>query len=394
MKNEELLYKCNPVGYKQKFKNIYIKNGKINIEINDKMLSNKVIRNISSYLNYINNRYRSVNFPVLFIFKQIELLDKLSFVLLECIIKTYITSHHKNIEIYFNAKSSILTDGITQSPLRFLCLTSNHENTNERTAMFLSKFNSDLSYQHFRRLLKNEYFSKTDKLSKLYDELTYFQIPFGINQDCRDEITEVIIELIGNAVEHSESDCLLDFDIVQDYINSNNEKVYGINIAILNFSNYLLGDKLKEKYNSIIQNEDVSENFSQISKAYSNHKKLFDIEYTEEDFFNITAFQNKVSSRYNNHTGGTGLTKLIKAIEDKSENHACYVLTGKRIISFDNKYLEYNGDWIGFNDNNDFFNKRPHPSILAKGSFFMPGTAYNLSFIMKVDEPNNEQNLF
>ncbi|WP_187291024.1 hypothetical protein [Clostridium novyi] len=53
--------------------------------------------------------------------------------------------------------------------------------------------------------------------------------------------------------------------------------------------------------------------YNKIYKAYDNHKKFFDDEYTEDDFFLITAFQNHVTSRsYKSGYGGTGLTTLIE----------------------------------------------------------------------------------
>ena len=228
-----------------------------------------------------------------------------------------------------------------------------------------------------------------DKLSKVYDELVYFQKHCAINSNVREEIAEVAIELIGNAIEHSTSDCLIDFDIATNYKNSQGESVNSLNLAIVNYSENLLADKLTKAIKTYNPSTDLNNRYKKVLEAYNNHSRFFNEQYGEEDFFNISTFQNRVSSRQNNPmTGGTGLTKLLKSVEDKSENHACYVLTGNRIIILDKDYLEYEGDWIGFNKEHDYFNTQPNLNLIQRSKFYMPGTAYNLNFIMKVGDEN------
>lgn len=388
MKNEELIYEYNSGFSIGKPKNIRLLNGKIIVDINNKKLDNETVKIIVNYINYINYRYGKVNIPIVFNFKHIMLLDKLSFVILECIFKSLITKYKRKIEVVMNIERIILTEGIYSSPL--LILANPLKKISEKNSKFLEKFKYDYYKYHFRRVLKYEEYSNTDKLSKIYDDVAYFQECFNINYDCREEISEVIVELLGNAIEHSKSDCLVDFDIAPNYINNCGESVCGINIAILNFSHVLLGDGIS---NMITNNtcNNLDGKYSRVKSALNNHKMFFDNQYDEKDFFIISTFQNRVSSRGDcRPTGGTGLTKLIKSIEEKSENHACYVLTGDRIIIFNPEYLEYNNDWIGFNSANDYFNEKPHPGLLQRSSFYMPGTAYNLNFIMKVNEDGKE----
>ena len=107
--------------------------------------------------------------------------------------------------------------------------------------------------------------------------------------------------------------------------------------------------------------------------------------YKEEDFFNIASFQHKISgSIKKNTTGGTGLTKLVSSLEKQSDAHKCYLITGNRALWFFHQYLEYNQDgWIGFNTENDFLNKTPAYTVIGPNSIYLPGTAYNLNFVMK-----------
>jgi hypothetical protein len=225
-------------------------------------------------------------------------------------------------------------------------------------------------------------------LCKIYDDVAYFQKSFNINYDCVEDISEVIVELIGNAIEHSKSDCLVDFDIATDYQSVSGDSVCGINIAIISFSNILLGDGIKKKMEDFNSSEATNDRYAKVKVAKDNHCEYFDDGYDITDFYNISTFQHRISgSEKKMDSGGMGLTKLIKSIEDKATEHTCYVLSGDRIILFEPEYLEYNKDgWIGFNKNNDYFCSKPSNQVLQRSNFYMPGTAYNLNFVMRVND--------
>ena len=393
MNGEEMAVSYNSSIASSKMKNIRIIDGCIFISIYKKELNNTTIKTIARYINYVHTKYRNSRLPIILKFEhRVQIVDKLAYIIFECLVDTLISKYRCNVCVFLNFEKTIISDGIRFSPLLFL--NNNLQRLSFSNKNFLKKFNSECYNNHYRKVLKYEEYAGTDQLSKIYDDLVYFQKNLSIENDCREEISEVIVELLGNAIEHSCSDCLLDFDVSDNYININNgERVCGINIVILNFSNFLLGDKLCD---AICNKSDriFIGKYKEIQNAYQNHNKFFNDSYTQRDFFHISTFQNKVSSRGDNRsTGGTGLTKLIKTIEDKSRDHACYVLTGDRIIIFDQKYLEYDGDWIGFNSSNDYFNDCPCLELLKKSDFYMPGTAYNLSFIMKVSEQNDESEL-
>ena len=128
---------------------------------------------------------------------------------------------------------------------------------------------------------------------------------------------------------------------------------HGINIAILNFSQELLNTSLKQKLHLVRQ-------------AYNYHQPYFNEQYLEEDFYNIATFQHKISGRRGNtSTGGTGLTKLIRSLEETSDAYMCYVVSGQRRLQFKKEYMQYNEDyWIGFNNANNFLTAPPSPSLL------------------------------
>ena len=78
-------------------------------------------------------------------------------------------------------------------------------------------------------------------------------------------------------------------------------------------------------------------------------------------------------------------------MEERSDTHNCYMVSGERAIFFRQELLNYNEDkWIGFNECNDYFNNRPSNSVLGLGHIYMPGTAYNLNFAMRKEGSENE----
>lgn len=387
MQNSFLINQMNSSVDSKKPKNICVKNGVIEILIKNTELDNSMITTIIGYANYINQNFKSTIIPIRFILIDVVLTDKLAYVIFECVIETMMSVFHRKIEVYFTLKKMIITEGISSSPLLLL---GNRKNKKlyEKNQEFIDKFNFDYYRNHFRRVVKYADYLKSDKLSKLYDDIAYFQKSFDINYDCLEDVSEVIVELIGNALEHSKSDCLVDFDIAPNYTTEDGDDVCGINIAILSFSNILLGDSIAKKMSDFHTNNLENTRYEYVKNAFNNHKNFFDDEYDTVDFYNISTFQHRISgSEEKINNGGIGLTKLVKSIEDNATKHTCYVLSGNRIIMFEPEYLEYNKEgWIGFNKDNNYLHSQPDPSVLQRSNFFMPGTAYNLNFVMKVNK--------
>lgn len=385
MKDSVLIFEKNSSALKKKPKNMRIKNGALEVTIKKADLDNAFIVKLIKIINFIKANYKSNMLPIKFILDDINLTDKLAYIVLECIIESLIVNYNYKVEVLFKLKKGISTAGITSSPLKYLGY--GNKKIIKKDELYVKNFSYDHFKNHFRRMIKYEDCCKGDALCKVYDEIAYFQKNFNISYDCYEDISEVIIELIGNAIEHTKSDCLVDFDIAPNYATKQGEPVCGINISVISFSNILLGDGLKDKIINLPNNL-KSNRYNHVKNALQNHIGFFDNNYDITDFFNISAFQHKISGSLSKmDSGGVGLTKLIKSIEDKAEEHSCYVLTGDRIIMFDPLYLEYDKNgWIGFNENNDYLKAKPSEKTLQKSEFFMPGTAYNLNFIMKVNQ--------
>ena len=94
-------------------------------------------------------------------------------------------------------------------------------------------------------------------------------------------------------------------------------------------------------------------------------------------------------------TGGTGLTKLILSLAERSDAYRCYVVSGNRAINFYKELLEYDNErWIGFNKEKDYVSNIPGKNnngeeVVSETLMFMPGTGYNLNFVMEVGGKNS-----
>ena len=70
-----------------------------------------------------------------------------------------------------------------------------------------------------------------------------------------------------------------------------------------------------------------------------------------------------------------------------TDSYNCYMYSGNSVLWFKKDYLNYNSDgWIGFNNQNNFFDCKPDSEVFTKIPFYFPGTAYNLNFVVKKSE--------
>lgn len=381
MKNLCKLFSANP----QHTYKVHIDNMRFIFKCQDELFSGSTILKIINFVNTIHSKYKKVNLPIVFAFGQIKIADKLSYILFECICYYLIKEYNHKIYLFISPKDSIDTSGIFSSCLKLL-----NDTSGKNMSKFITCFEMEIYKNHFRRIIRGDDKEGTNYLGNLLQELDYFLKFFNIEEDYRDEIAEVITELVGNACEHGHTDCLLDIDIADNYsrsleTNSPKEYFYGINIVIVNFSDILLGDGIKEK---IANNNFSEERYLNLKKAYDYHKALFTTDYSYIDFCNISSLQDKISGRpYYSLSGGTGLTKLIRSLQEKSDTNSCYVISGDRTVVFIKELLAYDKDkWLGFNKQMDFFNSIPDETAIVDCYIYFPGTAYNLNFIMKRED--------
>lgn len=350
-----------------------------------------------NFLSYVSKKILR-NYPIIIDFRKTIFSDKLTFVILECILYYYINDMKcSNIMLTLNQKAEIHTQGLNLSPLNALCDTT--KSTEQRYDLFNKKYNIDLSKKHFRKIILKESDSFEHPVTSLLmqDIESYLKIQ-EVSKEYTDTIPSVISELVDNVIEHSDSDCLIDIDITpstfkkMDSITNeySNENFYALNVVIVNLSDKLLGENLTHKIKGYKSTDEIPQRYKAVKNACNNLQNIFDDNYNEDDFFVIASFQDKISGRIDsNTTGGKGLTELLKSLQENgnTDSYNCYMYSGNSVLWFKKDYLNYNSDgWIGFNDQNNFFDCKPDSEVFTKIPFYFPGTAYNLNFVVKKSE--------
>lgn len=251
------------------------------------------------------------------------------------------------------------------------------------------KFNFDLSRKHYRKIIEFKQYKENENLiSKCYGDINSFLKNCDLKgESVISNVSELIIELIDNGLDHGDNDVLVDIDITENYNKKGCQgNYYGINIVVLNLSKKLLWEDVKNK----LLNDKEDKNIAKLRNLQNKHKEYFDDCYTFDRFCLISSFQHGISGRRGeNSTGGTGLTKLIECIQESSEAYNCYVITGNDCLLFEHEYLKPKDDkWVGFNYENDY-ELPPDKKVFLSTPLYFSGTAYNLSFVFKKEDGND-----
>lgn len=342
------------------------------------------IRKIIAFINSIKCRHKIDFIPIRIDLGERFFQDKYTYILLESILHILIESFRCKIETIFNCKHNIFNEGIQHSCLVFSGIKK------EGREKFLRKYPKDINGTHFRRTISPE--GPSQQISLLAQEIDYFLKNNFIVDECRNKIALIIAELTDNALEHANTECLVDIDITREYFKEHeivNDGVYrGVNIVVMDYSETILCTPLREKVlKSKMMFETKYAQYEELKKAYDFHSQHWSSQYGQDDFFAIASFQNKISGRNNSCTGGKGLTELLNALQIRSDSYYCYCVSGNRMISLSKEYTSTGTDsWIGFNKQRDFFNALPDENCLQPLPFYFPGTAYNLNFVLKEEE--------
>lgn len=314
--------------------------------------------------------------------------DKMTYIILECICYYLIQFLNYKVEFYWNERFSIGTEGLRYSPIQFL------PNSQLFSYTFL---NDDDNPGHYRSVLLST--ASESEVSEKASEISDYFEENGIEFETALYLGKTLSEVIGNAIEHGLSDCLVDIDITNPTYHKSNEEdnydYYGINVSVISFSKIPFYQKLKNKMND--EEFRKSKKFAKykfISDALEYHSKHFGIEfkgyheypttYNENDFYTFASFQDRITGSYEKkRSGGTGLTRLIQAIEEKSESSYCYQLCNKRLIILQKDLLKYQKNTIGFNKTGNFVNDIPDPNVFGSCMTNVPGTTYSLQFVIR-----------
>lgn len=386
MKNDELLILENPFTCRDKYYKRRIRLSTCNdngrklkcflIEYHKNVITGTGMRDIIHLLHYTIVKYSALKYPIMLDIGETSFNDKLVYIVLECVIHIVMEKYHRKVYICYKVTDSIWTEGF-----KYSCL----NNVNDGFDIFEKKFKYDLDRKHFRKVFTYQDYCDKKCLSKLMTDIRCFLKNNCINESSVDELTEVLIELVGNSGEHAKTDCLIDLDLTDDTYKSTADDLdnyYGLNACVVNFSKELFYVPLMNKMKS---SQEVNERHIWVKKAKNNHERFFSDKYTEKDFYTISSFQDKISgSIQKDKTGGRGLTSLISSLGEKASDQLCYMASGNRALFFYADHMRFNKEeFIGFNKNNDYINSIPEDGVIRDVDVYLPGTMYNLSYVIK-----------
>ena len=254
---------------------------------------------------------------------------------------------------------------------------------------FIKSFekNKKINKNSYKRLITRNDFSSSDEISsKVITDIGIVLEEFFKDNEWIGDVCEAIGELIDNISAHTDSDCLIDVDVCEATKAVNDDKVYILEIVIMNICKERIFDKVKENIKKQKYDE-MNSLYMDIYKAYENHKAFFSKDYKEDDFFNITVFQNGVTSRsYDGCNSGTGLTTLIKKIIGKTTDQYAYVLSGNNVLFFEEDVLLIKDSFIGFNESGDYMCHPPDNKVIKKSDLYFPGTIFRLDLVRSREE--------
>ena len=176
----------------------------------------------------------------------------------------------------------------------------------------------------------------------------------NIDKETIRQISNTILEIKANCAEHTRSPYIYDIDVKQ-VVHGEKSKFPGksyisINVGIWDFSNVQLGDAIKEKIKIIESPDSTKEQisyqigkkektFTKLVNAHKIHTEFLTENYTDDDFFALSAFQPGVTGRNNpGSTGGAGLSHVLDFLKAYPDNFRCYCLTGNTIINFNREF--------------------------------------------------------
>lgn len=379
MQNIELLFQFNKGKelYKDIERRLIFNKKNITFEyklnIPDGLFCGNQICEILSVINYVSYKYRGQKIPIVLNCGTIEFYDKLVFVFLECICYYMLEVRRQKIVVIFRANHTIWSEGIVFSPLVAPDLSE-----------FKKKFEGDLQGRHYRKIIAATAKNSGADLSELMQDIDLFLINNGVSEKNSEELAEVLAELVGNSREHAYSDTLIDIDLTETTYKKELDETnnyYGMNTAIINFSPILFYQPLKIKIESGVE---LPSNYEYVKLAYEHHKTYFNKEYEECDFYSISSFQDKISGSMKKKMGGRGLTTLVKSLEEQADTHLCYMLSGNTIIFLMKELLNFDdNNFVGFNKVSNYLSDIPDKKTIGKISTYLPGTSYNLSFVVR-----------
>lgn len=347
----------------------------------------KSLVSIIDFIKGVNLYSPGNKLPIALDFSGLEPRDKLTVNLLEAISYHVLVNLGQKIVLLYDFSNNIVTQQMGDAAFTFLGPKGYSKQT------FIEKFlGQGVSGQRNRRIFQNGV--DLDKVQFDYAALSQmWGLPFPVAK----KVGKLIAELVDNSVLHAQASVIVDLDVTSlMHNNVTGTPVNGLNITIMNFSDVLLFERVRDKLGLFVSNiellEDTAlfESYGKINKALEYHKSNFSDEYTAEHFWTIASLQHHISGRVDQFdTNGVGLTKLVKMIQDYAEDEYGYVASGTVGVWFLSKFMNFNNStdqFVGFNKSSDFISDLPDEKSLGKTILYLPGTFYNLSFAINTKD--------
>lgn len=346
------------------------------IRIKDNYFSIKSIYKIAQHFKWMKENMSICETKI--IIDSDFIADQAILTLMESIIYFVINEWKFKVTYRFSIKENVLGYQIFKKSILFkynnkkIIIDDYNKEYNKKTA---------INVDHFRKVCENnEENRKGNFISITMDEVDTFLKCFEFDDEYRNELAEVIVEIVDNALKHSNGDCILNLNVLKnDY-----HKYKYVDVAVVVIDDIFIGKEIVE----YIKKEDKSEYSEKnriVLEAYENHKKFFGEKYNINSFAMISAFQKYVTTRkLSKNTGGTGLTTLINALIEKSTLNFCYAISGNTNLIFKKEFLNLNDEGlVGFNEKNNYKEMIPDQKVVSINQYDMNVNIYNLQFILK-----------
>lgn len=212
-------------------------------------------------------------------------------------------------------------------------------------------------------------------------ECSSFLSEAKVSSKAIDAVADVVGELAPNAIEHGKTNCMIDV-CYERSISPEGKDFTSISLVVYDFSEKLLWSDLYDKI--FINSEKIIKKRQRVDtvlSAWAEHQRHFSKSYSQEDFYNLMAFQ-KISGRPGDrYDGGLGISTLVEKVRKYSEDDYCYSLSGNGAMHLQKDITIPDSDgFIAFNSEQEFIHKIPDEDGVLKTKFFMPGVAYNMTF--------------
>lgn len=371
---EKLFEKITPINYS--IGSSFVNN---KIRIKDDCFSIKSIYKIAEHFKWMKENMDIYETKIIIDSNYIA--DQSVLTLMEMLI--YFVSNEWNFKVTyrFSINENVIGYQIFRKSILF-----KHNNRKLNLNQYNDEYNKKLIIDrtYFRKICENTEENKKGKfLSITMGDIDIFLKCFEFDDEYRSELAEVIIEIVDNALKHSNGDCILTLNVLK----SDHYRYQYVEVTTVVIDDIFIGKEIIEYINKKDKSE-YSEKNKIVLTAFEKHKLFFNEKYNINSFAMVSAFQKYVTTRkLSMNAGGTGLTKLINELIEKSTNNFCYVSSGNTNLIFDKEVLKLSDKGlIGFNYENDYLGKIPSEKIVHINKYDMNLNVYNLQFVLKEKE--------